>query len=124
MRGQNPFRDRRVREAIYRAIDVNALRRTVMRDKAWIAGMMVSPFLTGAPADLNERLPYDPEASKRLLAEAGFPNGFTVGIVCPNDRYVNDERTCQAVAAMQTVVPLVNSGTEIAPYFTAPNIAV
>ncbi len=100
VRGQNPFRDRRVREAIYRAIDVTALRRTVMREKAWIAGMMVSPFLTGAPADLNERLPYDPEASKRLLAEAGFPNGFTVGIVCPNDRYVNDERTCQAVAAM------------------------
>ncbi|MBU8543608.1 MULTISPECIES: ABC transporter substrate-binding protein [Roseomonadaceae] len=100
VRGQNPFRDRRVREAIYRAIDVNALRRTVMREKAWIAGMMVSPFLTGAPADLNERLPYDPEASRRLLAEAGFPNGFSVGIVCPNDRYVNDERTCQAVAAM------------------------
>ncbi len=100
VRGQNPFRDRRVREAIYRAIDVNALRRTVMREKAWIAGMMVSPFLTGAPADLNDRLPYDPEASRRLLAEAGFPNGFSVGIVCPNDRYVNDERTCQAVAAM------------------------
>ncbi|NKE44551.1 ABC transporter substrate-binding protein [Roseomonas frigidaquae] len=100
VRGQNPFRDRRVREAIYRAIDVTALRRTVMREKAWIAGMMVSPFLTGAPADLNDRLPYDPEASKRLLAEAGFPNGFSVGIVCPNDRYVNDERICQAVAAM------------------------
>lgn len=100
VRGRNPFQDRRVREAIYRAIDVNALRRTVMRDKAWIAGMMVSPFLTGAPSDLNDRLPYDPEASRRLLAEAGFPNGFSVGIVCPNDRYVNDERICQAVAAM------------------------
>jgi len=62
--------------------------------------MMVSPFLTGAPQDLNARLPFDPDASRRLLTEAGYPNGFSVGIVCPNDRYVNDERTCQAIAAM------------------------
>ena len=100
MRGRNPLRDRRVREAIYRAIDVPSLVRSVMREKAWPAGMMVSPFLTGAPQDLNDRLPYDPEASRRLLAEAGYPQGFSVGIVCPNDRYVNDERTCQAIAAM------------------------
>jgi len=100
VRGRNPLKDRRVREAIYRAIDVDSLVRNVMRGKAWPAGMMVSPFLTGAPADLNARLPFDPEASRRLLAEAGYPNGFSVGIVCPNDRYVNDERTCQAIAGM------------------------
>jgi peptide/nickel transport system substrate-binding protein len=100
VQGRNPLKDRRVREAIYRAIDVDALVRGVMRGKAWPAGMMVSPYLTGAPADLNERLPFDPEGARRLLAEAGYPNGFSVGIVCPNDRYVNDERTCQAVAAM------------------------
>ena len=100
VRGRNPLRDRRVREAMYRAIDVDALVRTVMRGKAWPAGMMVSPFLTGAPQDLNARLPYDPDQARRLLAEAGYPSGFSVGIVCPNDRYVNDERTCQAVAAM------------------------
>jgi peptide/nickel transport system substrate-binding protein len=100
VQGRNPLKDRRVREAIYRAIDVDALVRGVMRGKAWPAGMMVSPFLAGAPQDLNTRLPYDPEASRRLLAEAGYPNGFSVGIVCPNDRYVNDERTCQAIASM------------------------
>jgi peptide/nickel transport system substrate-binding protein len=100
VQGRNPLKDRRVREAIYRAIDVDALVRGVMRGKAWPAGMMVSPYLTGAPADLNERLPFDPEGARRLLAEAGYPNGFSVGIVCPNDRYVNDERTCQAIAGM------------------------
>jgi peptide/nickel transport system substrate-binding protein len=100
VQGRNPLQDRRVREAIYRAIDVDALVRGVMRGKAWPAGMMVSPYLAGAPGDLNERLPFDPEAARRLLAEAGYPNGFSVGIVCPNDRYVNDERTCQAVAGM------------------------
>lgn len=100
VQGRNPLKDRRVREAIYRAIDVNALVRNVMRGKAWPAGMMVSPFLAGAPQDLNERLPHDPDGARRLLADAGYPEGFTVGIVCPNDRYVNDERICQAVAAM------------------------
>ncbi len=100
VRGRNPLKDRRVRDAIQRAIDVDALVRGVMRGKAWPAGMMVSPYLAGAPADLNERAPFDPEGARRLLAEAGYPSGFGVGIVCPNDRYVNDERTCQAIAGM------------------------
>jgi peptide/nickel transport system substrate-binding protein len=100
VRGRNPLRDRRVREAIYRAIDIEAIRRTVMRGNAWPAGFMASPFLTGAPQDLNDRLPYDPEGARRLLREAGYPDGFSVGIVCPNDRYVNDERICTAIATM------------------------
>ena len=45
-------------------------------------------------------LPYDPEASKKLLAEAGYPNGFTVGMQCPNNRYVYDEQICLAVISM------------------------
>lgn len=100
VKGKNPFKDHRVREAIYRAIDEDTIKHAVMRDTAWPAGFMASPFLTGAPTDLNTRLPYDPELSKKLLAEAGYPTGFTVAIVCPNDRYVNDERICQAVASM------------------------
>ena len=100
VKGRNPLKDRRVREALYRAIDVAAIRRSVMRDQAWPAGFMASPTLTGAPHDLNERLPHDPEMSRRLLAEAGYKDGFGVGLTCPNDRYVNDERICQAIAAM------------------------
>jgi peptide/nickel transport system substrate-binding protein len=49
--------------------------------------------------ELAKRLPYDPEASKKLLAEAGYPQGFEVKLNCPNDRYVNDAAICQAVAA-------------------------
>ena len=100
VKGRNPFKDRRVREALYRAIDTEAIRRSVMRGQSWPAGFMASPRLTGAPGDLNERLPFDPEASRRLLAEAGYPGGFAVSLACPNDRYVNDERICQAIAAM------------------------
>lgn len=100
VRGRNPFKDRRVREALYRAIDIAAIRATIMRGQAWPAGFMASPYLTGAPADLNERLPFDPEGAKRLLAEAGYPGGFGVSMACPNDRYVNDERVCQAIASM------------------------
>jgi peptide/nickel transport system substrate-binding protein len=100
VKGKNPFKDHRVREAIYRAIDIAAIRHTVMRDTSWPAGMMSSPFLTGAPSDINERLAYDPELARKLLAEAGYPNGFSTAIACPNDRYVNDERICQAIASM------------------------
>jgi peptide/nickel transport system substrate-binding protein len=101
VKGKNPFKDIRVRQAVYQAIDIEAIRRQVMRGNAWPAGMMASPFLTGAPQDLNQRLfPFDPEASRRLLAEAGYPDGFSVGLSCPNDRYVYDERICLATIAM------------------------
>ncbi len=52
------------------------------------------------PRRSDKRLPYDPDAAKKLLAEAGYPNGFGVTLDCPNDRYVNDEAICQAVTAM------------------------
>ena len=100
VKGRNPFKDHRVREAIYRAVDIEAIRRVVMGSVAWPTGMMASPFLTGAPSDINDRLAFDAELAKRLLAEAGYPQGFGVTIACPNDRYVNDERICQAVASM------------------------
>lgn len=100
VKGRNPLKDRRVREALYRAIDIGTIRRSIMRDQSWPAGFMASPQLTGAPSDLNDRLPYDPDVARRLLAEAGYPQGFGVGLTCPNDRYVNDERMCQAIAAM------------------------
>ena len=100
VKGRNPLKDHRVREALYRATDIAAIRHVVMRDEAWPAGFMASPHLVGAPQDLNERLPYDPALARQLLAEAGYPGGFSLGLTCPNDRYVNDEQVCQAIAAM------------------------
>ena len=104
VKGSNPLKDRRVRQALYQAIDEAAIKRSVMRNEAWPAGFMASPLLPGAPQDLDERLPFDPEASRRLLAEAGYTTGFQLGLTCPNDRYVNDERICQAIASMWTRV--------------------
>ncbi len=101
VKGKNPFKDVRVRKAVYQAIDVEALKRSVMRGASWPAGNLLSPSLNGSPVALNKRLlPYNPEAAKALLAEAGYPAGFTVGMQCPNDRYVYDEALCLAMSSM------------------------
>ena len=100
VKGKNPFKDKRVRQAFYQAIDVNAIQKTVMRGASAPTGLMIAPGINGFVPDMNKRLSFDPEASKKLLAEAGYPQGFEVGMNCPNDRYVNDEEICKAVAAM------------------------
>ena len=99
VKGKNPFKDVRVRRAFYQAIDIEAIKTRVMRGAATPTALMVAPAVRGFQPDMNKRLPYDPEASKKLLAEAGYPNGFEVGMNCPNDRYVNDAAICQAIAA-------------------------
>jgi peptide/nickel transport system substrate-binding protein len=101
VKGKNPLKDRRVRQAFYQAIDVEVMRTRVMRGQSNPTALMVGPGVNGFDAALNQRQsPYDPEAAKKLLADAGYPNGFEIGMDCPNDRYVNDEQICQAVAAM------------------------
>ena len=99
VKGKNPFKDKRVRQAFYQAIDVEAIKARVMRNAATPTALMVGPGVRGFQADMNKRLPYDVDAAKKLLADAGYPNGFEVGMNCPNDRYVNDGPICQAVAA-------------------------
>jgi peptide/nickel transport system substrate-binding protein len=100
VKGRNPFKDRRVRQALYQAIDIEAIRTRIMRGAATPTNLMVAPGIRGFDAALNTRLPYDPAAAKKLLADAGYTDGFEVGMNCPNDRYVNDAEICQAVAAM------------------------
>lgn len=99
VKGKNPFKDKRVRQAFYQAIDIEGIKRTVMRGASNPTALMVGPGINGFQPELNKRLPYDADAAKKLLVEAGYPNGFEVTMNCPNDRYVNDARICQAVAA-------------------------
>jgi peptide/nickel transport system substrate-binding protein len=99
VKGKNPFKDVRVRKAFYQAIDENAINAKVMRGQATPSALMIAPSLFSESKDFT-RFPFDPEASKKLLAEAGYANGFELQMDCPNDRYVNDEQICQAVVGM------------------------
>jgi peptide/nickel transport system substrate-binding protein len=98
--GKNPFKDVRVRRAVYQAIDEEAIRTKVMRGMAAPTGTMIPEGVDGYDPSLRPRLPYDPAASRRLLTEAGYPEGFPVTFDCPNDRYINDEAICQAIVPM------------------------
>ncbi|MEM9223265.1 MAG: ABC transporter substrate-binding protein [Pseudomonadota bacterium] len=99
VKGKNPFKDPKVRQAFYQAIDIEAIKSKIMRDLATPAALMISPKLFSRAEEFSRR-DYDVDAAKALLDEAGYPDGFTVGMDCPNDRYVNDEQICQAIAAM------------------------
>jgi peptide/nickel transport system substrate-binding protein len=98
--GRNPFSDRRVRQAMNMAVDREAIKRAVMRNQSLPAGIVMPPFVNGYTKELDFIPKVDPLAAMKLLAEAGFPNGFSVTLHCPNDRYINDESICQAVASM------------------------
>lgn len=104
VKGKNPLKDVRVRRALYQAIDIEAIRSKVMRGSAQPAGLPVAPGVNGYQSDLDKRLPHDPAAARKLLVEAGYPDGFELGLNCPNDRYVNDAEICQAVTSMWTKV--------------------
>src|SRR5437762_11285847 len=99
IKGKNPFKDVRVRKAFYLAIDENAIADKVMRKAAVPSALMISPLLFPLAKDFT-RPKTDANEAKKLLAEAGYPNGFEVTMDCPNDRYVNDEAICQAITAM------------------------
>ena len=100
VKGRNPFKDRRVREAFQDAIDVNVLKTQVMRGLSIPTAVMFAPQVAGYPKDLDHVKPANVERAKKLLAEAGYPHGFEVTLDCPNNRYINDEKLCTAIAAM------------------------
>ena len=105
VKGKNPFKDRRVREAIYRAIDIESLRRVTMRGLALPTGS-ITPSPLASNAEAEKRLPYDTARAKQLLADAGYPSGFGFTLDCPNNRYINDEQICVAVAGMLAKIGL------------------
>ena len=97
LRGRNPFRDLRVRQAVAHAMDLDALRRTTLRGQGVPTGSMWTEFVNGWARETDRRTPFDPARARALLAEAGYPNGFTVPMDCPVGTY---DEACQAVAAM------------------------
>jgi peptide/nickel transport system substrate-binding protein len=100
VKGKNPLKDVRVRRALYQAIDMDSIARVTLRGLGQPTGALVAPQVNGWTKALDKRLPFDPKASQKLLAEAGYPNGFEVDFACPNNRYINDEQICQAITAM------------------------
>ena len=100
VKGKNPFKDKRVREALNLAVDREAIKRATMRGLSLPAGIMVAPGVNGHSPDIDTVLKPDLDKAKRLLAEAGYPNGFEFQLNCPNNRYVNDEEICQNLVSM------------------------
>jgi peptide/nickel transport system substrate-binding protein len=100
IKGKNPFADKRVRQALSMAIDREAIKRNIMRGLSVPAGIMVAPGVNGHSKELDVPTKADPAAAKKLLTAAGYPDGFEVRLNCPNNRYVNDEKICQAIVAM------------------------
>jgi peptide/nickel transport system substrate-binding protein len=118
VKGRNPFKDARVRTAVYQAIDIEAIRTRIMRSASLPTGGITPSILASNP-DAEKRLPYDPARAKQLLTDAGYPNGFDVTLDCPNNRYINDEEICLAVAAMLAKIGIQTKVTTMprATYF-------
>ena len=98
--GKNPFKDRRVREAFYRAIDVDAIESKIMRGQGVATACMTTAPIGCLDPSLEKHPPVDVERAKKLMAEAGYPNGFELTLDCPNDRYINDRDICIAAVSM------------------------
>lgn len=110
---RNPLKDRRVRQALSIAINRDGIVRSVMGGHAAASGQLLPAGMAGHDASLA--IPrYDPDQARRLLAEAGYPTGFSIILAGPNDRYVNDSRVLQAIAQMWTRIG-VKTTLEIGP---------
>jgi peptide/nickel transport system substrate-binding protein len=113
---RNPFKDARVRQALSLAINRAAIVERVMEGAATVASNLLPDGTAGTSARLGVT-PHDPDRARRLLAEAGYPQGFQVTIHATNDRYPNDEKVAQAIAQFWTRVGV---RTDVA---TLPNAA-
>src|SRR5919201_121244 len=90
----------RLRKELNMAVDREAIKKVVMRGLSIPAGIMIAPGVHGYEENIDLVPKYDPAGAKKVLAEAGYPNGFEFTLDCPNNRYVNDEKICQALVSM------------------------
>jgi peptide/nickel transport system substrate-binding protein len=106
-KGKNPFKDRRVREAFFRAIDVETLRSRIMHGQSVPTACMTTAAIGCLAGELEVHPPADVELARRLMADAGYSQGLTVTLDCPNDRYVNDRAICIALAPMLAKIGVI-----------------
>jgi peptide/nickel transport system substrate-binding protein len=95
VKGRNPFADKRVRQAVYQALDIERILEALY-GLGVPAGMLIWPKGVGWSEELDRRLPYDPEKAKALLVEAGYPEGFEVRFDCWGPR----EPVCRTIGAL------------------------
>lgn len=98
--GKNPFADVRVRRAMNIAINRDAIKKVVMREQSSPTNVIMPPFVNGWTSELDKIPAHDVAAAKKLMADAGYADGFSVTLNCPNDRYINDEAICLAAVGM------------------------
>ena len=120
VKGKNPFKDLRVRRALYHAVDIQTIKAKLMNGQSFpTGGLTPSPAGAYDDPELETRLPFDLAAARKLMAEAGYADGFELTLDCPNNRYVNDEAICVALAGMwaQIKVKVKVNGMPRATYF-------
>ncbi|MFY7972873.1 MAG: ABC transporter substrate-binding protein [Rubrivivax sp.] len=101
VKGRNPFKDLRVRQALYHAVDIETLKTKLMNGQSFpTGGLTPSPLGAYNDPQIEARLPFDLAKARALMAAAGYGDGFEVTLDCPNNRYINDEEICIALAAM------------------------
>ena len=101
VKGKNPFKDIRVRKALYHAVDIETMRTKLMNGQSFpTGGYTPSPKADFNDPKLEARLPFDLALARKLMADAGYAGGFEVQLDCPNNRYINDEQICVALAGM------------------------
>lgn len=116
---KNPLKDKRVREAMTKAINRDAIVARVMEGVAVPAGQFLPDGYFGVSSKLKP-VAYDPDGAKKLLAAAGYPNGLKLTLHTPNGRYINDVKIAEAVAQMLTRVGIETALEALQPsvFFT------
>jgi peptide/nickel transport system substrate-binding protein len=101
VKGKNPFKDVRVRQALYHAVDIETMKNKLMSGQSFPSGGMTpSPKGYFNDPKIEARFPFDLAKAKQLMTDAGYPAGFEVQLDCPNNRYIQDEEICIALASM------------------------
>jgi len=117
VKGRNPFKDIRVRRAVYHAIDIDSIIAKVLRGQATPTGSHVSPLVDGYLPELDKRLGYDPTAARALLKEAGYADGFEVALDCVNVTF--RAAVCQAISGASWNPRFVSAVAELSVFSEA-----